>query len=156
MVKTRGMESNEVFYFQTPEIQEFEKCVMNCVFLLYSVILRNFASMTSTGFLIILAVVCATLIAVVFKMRGRFSAFMHIVVFMCYSGVLWNALLFHGDGGASLVWLFYLLMAYGLHIIVLLLAITRSCKTKKNRILIGVLSGIAILLFMIFCSVIIG
>ena len=32
MVKTRGMESNEVFYFQTPEIQEFEKCVMNCVF----------------------------------------------------------------------------------------------------------------------------
>ena len=85
MVKTRGMESNEVFYFQTPEIQEFEKCVMNCVFLLYSVILRNFASMTSTGFLIILTVVCATLIAVVFKMRGRFSAFMHIVVFMCYS-----------------------------------------------------------------------
>ena len=56
MVKTRGMESNEVFYFQTPEIQEFEKCVMNCVFLLYSVILRNFASMTSTGFLIILTV----------------------------------------------------------------------------------------------------
>lgn len=125
-------------------------------FLLYSVILRNFASMTSTGFLIILTVVCATLIAVVFKMRGRFSAFMHIVVFMCYSGVLWNALLFHGDGGASLVWLFYLIMAYGLHIIVLLLAITRSCKTKKNRILIGVLSSIAILLFMIFCSVIIG
>lgn len=156
MVKTRGMESNEVFYFQTPEIQEFEKCVMNCVFLLYSVILRNFASMTSTGFLIILAVVCATLIAVVFKMRGRFSAFMHSVVFMCYSGVLWNALLFHGDGGASLVWLFYLIMAYGLHIIVLLLTITKSCKTRKGRIWIGVLSGIAILLLLIFCSLVIG
>jgi hypothetical protein len=29
MVKTRGMESNEVFYFQTPEIQEFVKDEMN-------------------------------------------------------------------------------------------------------------------------------
>ena len=112
--------------------------------------------MTSTVFLIFQTIVCAALIAVVGKMRGRFTAFKHIVVFMCYSGVLWNALLFHGEGGGSLVWLFYLVMAYALHIIILLLTITRSCKTKKNRILIGVLSGIAILLFMIFCSVIIG
>ena len=112
--------------------------------------------MTSTVFLIIQAIVCAALIAVVGKMRGRFSAFMHAIVFLCYSGVLWNALLFHGEGGGSLVWLFYLVIAYALHIIILLLTITMSCKTIKNRIIIGALAGVAILSFIIFCSVIIG
>ena len=42
--KTRGMNLNEVFYFQTVEIQWFAKGEMNCDYLLVSVIVSNFAN----------------------------------------------------------------------------------------------------------------
>ncbi len=43
-VKTRGMNQNEVFYFQTVEIQWFVKGEINCEYLLISVIVSNFAN----------------------------------------------------------------------------------------------------------------
>ena len=43
-VKTRGMNQNEVFYFQTVEIQWFAKGEMNCDYLLVSVFVRIFAN----------------------------------------------------------------------------------------------------------------
>jgi len=43
-VKTRGMNQNEVFYFQTVEIQWFAKGEMNCEYLLDSAIVCNFAN----------------------------------------------------------------------------------------------------------------
>ena len=43
-VKTRGMNQNEVFYFQTVEIQWFAKGEINCDYLLVSVFVRNFAN----------------------------------------------------------------------------------------------------------------
>ena len=67
--------------------------------------------------LLILAAVCVILIAVVGKMRGIRTAVIHSIVFVCYSGVLWYGLLYKGEGGSSLVWLFYLVIAYLLHFI---------------------------------------
>jgi len=89
-------------------------------------------------------------------MRNILSAVMHGVVFLFYSAILWDALMFHGEGGGSLVWLFYLFIAYSLHIIILLITIAKSCMTKKGRIWFGVLSGIALLLLIIFCSLVLG
>lgn len=42
--KTRGMNLNEVFYFQMVEIQWFAKGEMNCDYLLVSVFVRIFAN----------------------------------------------------------------------------------------------------------------
>ena len=42
--KTRGMNQNEVIYFQTVEIQWFAKGEINCDYLLDSVIVSNFAN----------------------------------------------------------------------------------------------------------------
>ena len=42
--KTRGMKLNDVFYFQTVEIQWFAKCEMKCDYLLDSVNVCNFAT----------------------------------------------------------------------------------------------------------------
>ena len=106
--------------------------------------------------LLILAAVCVILIAVVGKMRGIRTAVIHSVVFVCYSGVLWYGLLYKGEGGTSLVWLFYLIIAYMLHIIILMLSISFSAKNRKNRILSIVLSLIAIIALVIFIVVFCG
>ena len=45
--KTRGMNQNELFYFQTVEIQWFAKDEMNSNYLLDSVIDSNFANKIS-------------------------------------------------------------------------------------------------------------
>ena len=106
--------------------------------------------------LLILATVCAILIAVVGKMRGIRTAVIHSIVFVCYSGLLWYNLLYKGEGGSSLVWLFYLIIAYMLHIIILMLSISLSVKNRKNRILAIALSLIAIIVLVIFLVVFCG
>ena len=60
------------------------------------------------------------------------------------------ALLYRGSHGASLVWLFYLLMAYALHIIVLLTALVIACKSTRNRLLLVMLTVVMIVLFLAF------
>lgn len=103
-----------------------------------------------TGILLILALVTMALITVVGKVRGWFAAAIHAVVFVCYSAPLWYALLYCGSHGASLVWLFYLLMAYALHIIVLLTALVIVCKSTRNRLLLVMLTVVMIVLFLAF------
>lgn len=111
---------------------------------------------TDTGILLILALVTMALMGVVGKVRGWMAAAIHAVVFLCYSAPLWYALMFRGSYGASLVWLFYLLMAYALHIIVLLTTLVIACKTKKNRLLLVMLTIVMIVLFLTFCVLFTG
>ena len=112
--------------------------------------------MSDIHMLLTLATVCAILIAVVGKMRGIRTAVIHSIVFVCYSGLLWYNLLYKGEGGTSLVWLFYLIIAYMLHIFILMLSISFSAKNRKNRILSIVLSLIAIIALVIFIVVFCG
>ena len=106
--------------------------------------------------LLILAAVCVILIAVVGKMRGIRTALIHSIVFVCYSGVLWYGLLYKGEGGTSLVWLFSLIITYMLHIIILMLTISLSIKNQKNRLLAIALSLIAIIALVIFLLIFCG
>lgn len=112
--------------------------------------------MSDIQFMMIVAAVCAILIAVVGKMRGIRTAVIHSIVFVCYSGVLWYGLLYKGEGGSSLVWLFYLVIAYLLHIIILMLTITLSVRNRKNRLLAIALSLIAIIALVIFLVIFCG
>lgn len=103
--------------------------------------------------LLILAAVCVILIAVVGKMRGIRTAVIHSVVFVCYSGVLWYGLLYKGEGGTSL---FYLVIAYLLHFIVLMVTIAYSCHHNTSRIITAGLSilafGFLATLIALFCG----
>ena len=112
--------------------------------------------MSDIQFMMIVAAVCSILIAVVGKMRGIRTAVIHSIVFVCYSGVLWYGLLYKGEGGSSLVWLFYLVIAYLLHIIILMLTITLSVRNRKNRLLAIALSLIAIIALVIFLVIFCG
>jgi hypothetical protein len=112
--------------------------------------------MSDIHMLLILAVVCAILIAVVGKIRSIRTAVIHSIVFVCYSGLLWYNLLYKGEGGSSLVWLFYLVIAYLLHIIILMLTITLSVRNRKNRLLAIALSLIAIIALVIFLVIFCG
>ena len=111
---------------------------------------------TDTGILLILALATMVLIGVVGKVRGWRSTAIHAVVFMCYSAPLWYALFFRGQYGASLVWLFYLLMAYTVHIVVLLTTFVIACKTRRNRLLLVMLTVVMIVLFLLFCVLFTG
>ncbi|MBQ9555448.1 MAG: hypothetical protein IJV05_04410 [Muribaculaceae bacterium] len=116
-----------------------------------------FSSFTSdTGVLLALALVTLLLMGVVGKKRGWLAAAIHAAVFLCYSCPLWYALIYRGDGGSSLVWLFYLLMAYFLHIIILLTTLVIACKSNRDRMLLVMLTVLAIVLFVGFCVLFIG
>lgn len=112
--------------------------------------------MSDIQFMMIVAAVCAILIAVVGKMRGIRTAVIHSIVFVCYSGVLWYGLLYKGEGGTYLVWLFYLVIAYLLHFIVLMVTIAYSCHHNTSRIITAGLSilafGFLATLIALFCG----
>lgn len=116
-----------------------------------------FSSFTAdAGVLSALAIVNLLLMGAVGKKRGWMAAAIHAVVFLCYSCPLWYALFFRGDGGSSLVWLFYLLMAYFLHIIILLTTLVIASKSKRNRMLLVMITVVMIVLFLALCVMITG
>lgn len=111
---------------------------------------------TEAALLLSLAAACAVLIGVVGRMRAARQALWHAIALVCYSVPLWYAILYKGGGGAGLTWLFYLFLAYALHIIVLLAAVRRSAKSTKVSRRVKILALAAVVLLVIFCILVTG
>ena len=110
-----------------------------------------------TGQIIILLLVllCTTLIIVFGKVNGKKKALLHCVVFIGYTIILLYNLHCNGSGGSSIVWLFYLIIALLLHIIFLLIAITKKLKSTKKLVFLA-LTIIAFLALVFFCLTFMG
>ena len=104
---------------------------------------------------LLLVLLCATLIIVFGKVNGKKKALLHCIVFMDYTIPLLYNLHYNGSGGSSLVWLFYLIITLLLHIIFLLIAITKKLKSKKKVVFLA-LTIIAFLALMFFCLTFMG
>lgn len=86
--------------------------------LLFFVDKKIIKSMGDIIFTCLVSIICLALILMLYKFsKGIF--YKNIVVYFLYNGVLYYKLFFHSKWGASLLWLFYLLVFSVVHILIL-------------------------------------
>lgn len=69
-------------------------------------------------FTCLVSIICLALILISYRFSKGFF-YKNIVVYFLYNGVLYYKLFFHSKWGASLLWLFYLLVFSVVHILIL-------------------------------------
>ena len=90
--------------------------------------------MSDQELLVALGLLCCLLMIIIKLLDGKKSFLFHLVIFLMYALPMVYGLTFKGEDGTSIVWFCLLLIAFVVHIIVMMgYLIFRLIKAFRNR-----------------------